>query len=96
MDHDVWKSHNWSEVEGRKLEIEPGKSLIQRHCTRCARDFVEDAQTGERYAVHVSIFSFKKLPASISKRWLGELCPGGQIADDVRMRNQLIESRSAK
>ncbi|SRR5216684_6122604 len=94
MDGDSWNSHSWS--GGRRVQLEPGKSLIQHRCSRCGRDFVDDPRTGERYAVYVSIFSFKKLPESISKRWLGELCPGGPVADDVRVRSQLSESRSAK
>jgi len=96
MDQDRWNSHNWTDVKGRKLEIEPGKSLIQHHCSRCGRDFIEDPQTSERSAVYVSVFSFRKLPESISKRWLRELCPGAPIADDALIRIKLVESRSAK
>jgi hypothetical protein len=94
MDRDAWNRHNWS--GGRRVEVEPGKSLIQHRCSRCGRDFVEDGQTGERLAVFVSIFSFKKLPESISKRWLGELCPGGPLPDDVQVRSKQTEIRSAK
>ena len=49
-------------AKGRRIEIEPGKPLVQRHCSRCRRDFVEDPATGERYAVYVSVFRFRKLP----------------------------------
>ena len=73
MDRDVWNSHQWSSARGRQIEIEPGKSLIQHRCTRCKRDFVEDASTGERHAVYVSVFSFRRLPDPVSKQWLGEL-----------------------
>jgi hypothetical protein len=92
MNQDAWNSHNWSEVKGRKLEIEPGKPLIQHHCSRCGRDFVEDAQTRERSAVYVSVFSFRKLPEPISKRWLRELCPGDPLTDDLLVRSKLVET----
>ena len=96
MDNDRWNSHNWTEIKGRRLEIEPGRSLIQHHCSRCGRDFIEDPQTGERSAVYVSVFSFRRLPESVSKRWLKELCPGEPLPDDVLVRSRLSESRSAK
>ena len=92
MDREVWKnSHRWSSAHGRRVEIEPGKPLIQFHCSRCRRDFVEDQQSGERYAVYVSVFRFRKLPDLVTKQWLGELCPGAPLANDIEVRNQLIE-----
>ena len=94
MDQDRWNSHNWTEVKGRRLEIEPGKSLIQHHCSRCGRDFVEDPQTSERSAVYVSVFSFRRLPESVSKRWLRELCPGGPLPDDVLVRGKIELAQS--
>ena len=93
MDGDAWNSHSWSSVKGRKVEIEPDKPLIQRHCSRCARDFVEDPHTGERYAVYVSVFSLRRLPDLITKRWLGELCPGEALTHDIEVRRRLIENR---
>ncbi len=64
MDRAVWDSHNWSSVRGRRIEIEPGKPLIQLHCSRCGRDFVEDSSSGQRYAVYVSVFSIQLSEAS--------------------------------
>ena len=92
MDHDAWNSHSWSIVKGRKLEVEPGKPLIQHHCSRCRRDFVEDTTTGERYAVYVSVFSFRRLPDPITKRWFGELCPGEALSHDIEVSRRLIEN----
>jgi hypothetical protein len=89
MDRDAWSSHNWSSVKGRRLEIEPGKPLIQHHCSRCGRDFVEDPPTGERYAVYVSVFNFRRLPDLITKRWLGELCPGETLTHDIEVRREI-------
>ena len=91
MERDTWNSHQWPRPHGRVVEVVPGTSVIQQHCSRCKRDFVEDLHTGERYAVYVSVFSFRRFPESISKRWLGELCPGGPIPDDIELRTKLIQ-----
>ena len=93
MDRDVWNSHSWSSSQGRRIEIEPGKPLIQYHCSRCRRDFVEDPPSGERYAVYVSVFRFRKLPDLIAKRWVEELCPGAPLPYDIEVRSKLIENR---
>ena len=93
MHRDAWNSHKWSTAKGRRIEIEPGKPLVPRRCSRCRRDFVEDPATGERYAVYVSVFSFRKLPDLITKQWLSELCPGAPLPYDIEVRSKLIESR---
>ncbi len=67
MGRDEWNSHRRASAKGRRVGIEPGKPLIQNHCTRCRRDFVEDPTSGERYAVYVSVFSFRRLPDLIDK-----------------------------
>ena len=91
MASNIWNSHQWSTHRGRRVEIDPGKPLIQHHCSRCQRDFVEDAPTGERYAVFVSVFNFRRLPEVITKRWLGELCPGAPLPQDTEIRSRLKE-----
>jgi hypothetical protein len=93
MDCDAWNSHEWSAQDGRQVEIEAGKPLIQRHCTRCKRNFVENIASGERHAVYVSMFSFRKLPDSTTKQWLVDLCPGAPPSYDVEVRNRSIEHR---
>lgn len=93
MDRDVWNSHRWSSAKGRRTEIEPGEPLIQYHCSRCRRDFVEDQPSGQRYAVYVSVFRFRRLPDPITKRWLEELCPGAPLPYDIEVRSKLIDSR---
>jgi hypothetical protein len=93
MDRDVWNSHKWSSARGRQIEIEPGNPLIQHRCSRCKRDFVEDKPTGERYAVYVSVFSFRRLPDTVCRRWLEELCPGEPLPFDIGVRSKLIEKR---
>jgi hypothetical protein len=94
MNGDAWDSHNWSSVHGRRIEIEPGKPVIQRHCLRCRRDFIEDLSCGQRYAVYVSVFSFRRLPEPITKQWLAELCPGAPLPYDIELRSRLIEHRA--
>jgi hypothetical protein len=75
MDPTSWTSHQWIDARGRKVELE-GHALLQYHCLRCLRDFVEEPTTGERYAVHVGIMHFDKLATRVSSLWLSELCPG--------------------
>jgi hypothetical protein len=92
MNSDAWNSHQWASVRGRAIELEPGKPIIQRHCSRCLRDFVEEQSSGERYAVHVSVFTLRRLPAHISSYWLGELCPGAPLDTDLEIRSKLTQS----
>ena len=87
MDRDAWNSHQWSSAQGRRLEIDAGKPLIHHQCSRCRRDFVEDLRSGERFAVHASIFSFRRFPDPITKQWLGELCPGAPLPYEMEIRN---------
>ena len=96
MELDAWNSHQWSSAKGRRIEIEPGKPVIQHHCSSCRRDFVEDQRSGERYAVHVSVFSLRRMPDSITKQWLSELCPGAPPAYDIEVRSKLIEQRASR
>lgn len=94
MDSDTWNSHMWSVAQGRRIEIEPGKPVIQYHCSRCRRDFVEDLLSAERHAVYVSVFKFQRLPPLITKQWLGELCPGAPRPIDIELRSKLIQNRA--
>lgn len=90
MNRDGWASHKWSSPHGRRIEIEPGKPLVQHYCSRCKRDFAEDPSSGERYAVYASVLNFLRLPDPITKRWLGELCPGAPLPYDIEVRRKLI------
>jgi hypothetical protein len=91
MEADAWNSHQWSIAKRCGIDIEPGKPVIQHHCSRCRRDFVEDQLSGERYAVYVSVFSFRRFPDSITKQWLRELCPGAPPVYDIEVCSKLIE-----
>ena len=91
MNRDAWNSHQWSSANPRRIEIEPGKSVVQRHCSRCMRDFVEDSASGEQHAVYVSVFSFHRLPDQVSMQWLNEICPGAPMQLDTEARSRLIE-----
>ena len=92
MDRNAWNSHQWTTAQGRRIELNPGKPIIQHHCARCHRDFIEDPATGGRYAVYVSVFSIRKLQEQVSQRWLGEFCPGSPVSFDGEIRSKLVES----
>ena len=81
--HPSWKTHKWSEPDGRRVEIQRGKPLIQRYCRACGRTFVEDDTSKERYAVHVSAIFFKRLIDDVNQRWLSMPCPGRRLETDV-------------
>jgi len=74
-----WNSHCWI---GRRLVLAPGQPLIQRVCSDCGRAFVDDCSTGERYAVHVSIFKIHRLSDEVTARWLSQQCPAQRLAGD--------------
>jgi hypothetical protein len=88
MNRDAWNSHQWSSQKPRQVAIQPDKVLRQHHCSRCARDFVESL-SGERWAVYVSVFTFRKLPDHVSKQWLEEMCPGAPMPFDIEVRSRL-------
>jgi hypothetical protein len=90
MNRDAWNSHQWYSQKPRQVAIEPDKVLLQHHCSRCGRDFVESL-SGERWAVYVSAFSFRKLPDHVSNQWLGEMCPGARMPLDIEVRSRLTD-----
>lgn len=90
MNRDAWNSHQWSSAKGRRVDLDPNKPLIQHHCSRCMRDFVEDL-SGQRFAVYVSVFSFRRLPDLVSEQWLGELCPGAPLLCDKEVRGHVSQ-----
>jgi hypothetical protein len=92
MSRDAWNSHNW--LEPRSVKVDSAKPLVQFHCSRCCRDFVQDPATGKQYAVHVSVFEFRKLPDSINQQWLGEMCPGAPMPFDLAVRDKLVDQHA--
>jgi len=75
----TWNTHC---LTSRRLVLAPGQPLIQRVCNDCARAFVDECATGERYAVHVSIFKLHRLSDEVTSRWLSETCPAQRVAGD--------------
>jgi hypothetical protein len=75
----AWNTHCWID---RRLTLAPGQPLIQRICNDCERAFVDECSTGERYAVHVSIFKVHRLSDEATSRWLFEQCPAQPLAGD--------------
>jgi hypothetical protein len=82
---DYSSTHQWVPPEGRALEIE-GKDLKHHRCDACKRDFLEEVASGERYAVKVFTFSFERLSAEVSDRWLRSPCPRHPPVDDEEDR----------
>lgn len=78
-----WKKHIWI---SHHLELVPGAPLILQVCRECGRAFVDECSTGERYAVHVSIFKFHRLSDEVTARWLSEKCPDEHLAADETNR----------
>ena len=84
----TWNTHC---LISRRLGLAPGQPLIQRVCNDCARAFVDECATGERYAVHVSIFKIHRLSDEVTSRWLTEQCPAQPlIGDEADRRTRFI------
>lgn len=75
----LWTTHCWI---GRRLELVLGQPLDNWVCHECARAFVDECSTGERYAVHVAIFGFNRLSDEVTSRWLSEKCPAEWLKAD--------------
>ena len=83
-----WNTHNWIT---RRLNLVPGHTLIEHVCHECGRSFVDELSTGERYAVHVSIFKLHRLSDEVTSKWLSDNCPAARmIADDADRRSRFI------
>jgi hypothetical protein len=74
-----WNTHF---LIGRRLVLAPGQPLIEHVCNDCGRAFIDECSTGERYAVHVSIFKVHRLSDDVTSRWLSEQCPAQVLAGD--------------
>jgi hypothetical protein len=83
-----WNTHDW---DSRSLELVPGHLLVQRGCRECGRAFVDECSTGERYAVHVSVFTFHRLSNEVTARWLSEVCPAKRrMADEADRQTRFL------
>jgi hypothetical protein len=83
----AWDSHAWII---RQLELDHAP-LIQHICSNCARNFVEEIGTGDRYAVHVNATHFDRLSDEITVRWLAAPCPGQRLeADEADLKTRFI------
>jgi hypothetical protein len=85
-----WNTHEWRSASGRRLKITSGDSIVQRHCARCAREFVIFESSRRRYAVHPSAVSFYRLADDVTEQWLKEPCPGRHLTDDDNDRKRRI------
>src|ERR1700688_2362829 len=88
MNSSSWNTHDWI---GRRLNLVPGEALIQMGCRECGREFVDQCASGERFAVHVSIFKLHRLSAEVTARWLSQNCPGERpLAGDADWLTRFI------
>ena len=71
----AWNSHRW-------VTLVPGIRPLQHLCRQCGRKFVDDAHTGERYAVNGGVIHFDKLSDETTARWLADSCPGKPLQSD--------------
>jgi hypothetical protein len=78
-------THTWSMPHGRRLELEPGKTLIQWSCITCQRHFVNEPAIAEWFAAFPRTLDFERLDA-VSELWLNEDCPGRHLASDENVR----------
>jgi len=86
--HSSWNTHDWV---SRRLNLVPGHTLIAHVCHECGRSFVDELSTGERYAVHVSIFKLHRLSDEVTSKWGSEECPAKHMmADDADRRSRFI------
>jgi hypothetical protein len=84
----AWNTHDWIT---RRLSLLPGHTLIEHGCHECGRSFVDECSTGERYAVHVSIFKLHRLSDEVTSKWLSQECPAARLmADDADRRTRFI------
>ena len=77
----VFLEDGYVPADGRRVLI-GGKQFRHCACEACGRDFVEDPDTGEQYAVNVSGFGFERLVDEVNDRWLNGPFPKTQIAGD--------------
>lgn len=86
--HESWNTHDWI---SRPLKLVPNEPLIQQGCRECDRAFVDECLTGDRYAVHVSVFKFHRLSDEVTSRWLSEKCPAQRtLADEADRQTRFI------
>ena len=91
-DRSAWDTHDWSISF---LGLASGAPLIHQVCRKCRRSFVEECSTGERYAVHASLFKFHRLSDGVTSRWLSEDCPAErQMADETDRRTRFFDNRA--
>ena len=62
-------THSWDQPDGRRLELQPGKTLIHWRCTICRRSFVHDLTAQEWYAAFPRVLDFERLDGLPSVGW---------------------------
>jgi hypothetical protein len=89
-DDAAWSSHRWLLPQPRRLEVESGEAVLQRHCVQCGRDFITRMTSGSRFAVFISATSFHRLVDEVTERWLRQPCPGTRTSSDEVDRSKRV------
>jgi hypothetical protein len=89
MAMESWSTHRWLPPLGRVLEIK-GRTLKHFQCEVCKRDFVEEIESGERYAVNVGTFNFERLSNEVTDQWLGTPCRDHPPVDEEEDRRKTL------
>jgi hypothetical protein len=85
--------HRWPQPSPRRVEVGCDGHVLQRHCTRCGRDFIVTS-SGSVKAVAIAPFSFFLLDDEVTERWLTEQCPRVRLpGDDGDRKRRVAELR---
>jgi hypothetical protein len=82
---DFWSAHRCVPPGGRLVYVR-GRQFRHCRCEDCGRDFVEDVDSGEQFAVNASTFDFDRLADEVSDRWLSAPCPKIRVDCDAQDR----------
>jgi hypothetical protein len=90
----AWDTHDWINSDPEGL---PDQRIVYSLCGACGRGFFDEFPSGERYAVHDSVFRFHRLSDQVTSRWLSERCPGKHlIADEADRRTRVFDGSSLR
>lgn len=81
---DSWQTHKWN---ARHVEID-GRDQLLLSCSLCEREFIEDQQSQERFAAHLSVFHIHRLSDQVTEKWCREICPGKRLKSDDAARRK--------
>ena len=73
-------THVWTGGGSPRKIKQEGKTIRHHHCSSCGRDFAQGLEGANGWqAVYIGTIRIELLSERVSKRWLGEECPGRLI-----------------